>query len=184
MTPSEAVTRLAELIAPEAEFEEDEVYSAMFMAGMNADVADRAFKFTQIAWGRAFLNGVGVNFSPDYFCFDGSGNVIEAGQLANQPYFIAAMELAKRYIGMPGFNRMVLASADVISVNKALNAGSKPENLVSAPAALFMEPPTPEGMDKAKQIILGILKSPEKIPSAKLEVAKPEPQSKPWWMFW
>ena len=40
-----------EIVAPRAEFSEDDVYAAMAAAGIPAAVADRAYKFTQTAWG-------------------------------------------------------------------------------------------------------------------------------------
>ncbi len=183
LTPSEAVTRLAELIAPEAAFDVVEVYEALFMAGMTHDVADRVFKFTQIAWGRVFLDGMGINFSPDYYCFNSAGDLIEAGKLVNQPYFAAAMELAKKYMSSPGFKQMILTNADVKAVNSALNAGSKPENLVTGPAALFIESPTPEGMEKAQQLILERAKSPDMPPPEIIKMPEPAVR-KPWWKFW
>src|SRR4051812_8989668 len=133
MTPEIAVNRLADIIASRSDFTEDELYAAMSETGISAPVADRAFKFTQTAWGRAFLDGLGVQFSGDYLCFNALGDVIESGQLVDQPYFAAAMRMVPRYAKSPGFQRFALMSADVNSVNSALHAGSKPENLVTAP---------------------------------------------------
>ena len=183
LTPSESVERLAELIAPKKEFNEGQVYEQLLMAGMTHDVADLAYKFTQTAWARFFLDGMGITFSPDYYCFNSKGGLVETGQLVNQPYFAAAMRLAEKYKSSPGYKQLILTSADVNAVNNALNAGSKPENLVTGPAALFMEPPTPEGMEKAKEIILSRAKSPELRPP---EIIK-EPENaekKQWWKFW
>ena len=42
---------LADAIAAGGEFTEDELYAAMSRAGLPDDVADHAYKFTQIAWG-------------------------------------------------------------------------------------------------------------------------------------
>ncbi len=77
------VTHLAEIVAPRIQFNEDEVYEAMANAGIPGPVADRAYKFTQIAWGRVLLYGLQVRFSPEYTCFNGVGEVIETGRLAN-----------------------------------------------------------------------------------------------------
>jgi len=59
-------------------------------------------------------------------------------------------------------------AAEVHAVNELLNKGSKPENLVTATPALFMEAPTPEGMERARQHLLRGLDQPKK----------------PWWRFW
>src|SRR5690349_20066983 len=53
-------------------------------------VADRAYKFAQIVWGRAFLAGLGARLSPDYLGFNSAGEVIEAGRLEEEAYFAAA----------------------------------------------------------------------------------------------
>lgn len=168
MTPQEAVARLADILAARTDFTEDEVYAAMATAGVPDPVADRAYKFTQIAWGRALMAGLGVCFSPEYTCFDGAGEVIEAGRLADQPYFAAATAVADRFAGTPGFQRLALMAAEVHAVNELLHKGSKPENLATTAPALFMEPPTPAGMEQARQHLLQGLVKPWK----------------PWWRFW
>jgi hypothetical protein len=153
MAPEVAVRRLAEIIAARSDFTEDELYDAMSEAGIPDPIADRAYKFTQTAWGRTILDGLGVQFDADYLCFNAAGDVIESGQIADQPYFAVAVRLAPQYAQSPGFQRFVLMSADVNAVNNALNAGSKPEDLVIGPAAFFMEAPTPAGMDKARRLL-------------------------------
>lgn len=168
MTPQAAVARLAEIVTPRAEFTEDDIYAAMADAGIPESVADRAYKFTQIAWGRAFLAGMGVSFSPEYTCFNGAGAVIESGRLADQPYFAAAIAAASNYVGTPGFKLLALMAAEVHAVNELLNKGSKPENLATVAPALFMEPPTPSGIDRARQHLS----------------QGPGRPKKPWWQFW
>ncbi len=182
MTPEAAVARLAEIIATRAEFSEDDLYAAMADAGIPDPVADRAFKFTQAAWGRVFLEGVGVRPAPDYVCFNGAGDVIESGRLADQPYFAAALALAPTYARSPGFAKFALMSADVNAVNNALHAGSRPENLVLGPTALFMEPATPAGIDKAQRLLAERAAASTKAsrPGSGTQASA----AKPWWRFW
>jgi hypothetical protein len=183
MAPEEAVARLAEIIAGRGEFTEDDLYAAMAEAGLPDPVADRAFKFTQTAWGRVFLGGLGVQFSPNYLCFNGAGDVIESGRLSEQPYFVAAMDLVPRYARSPGFQRLALMSADVNAVNDLLHAGSKPENLVMSPAAFFLEAATPAGLAKAQQLLADRARSSGKASSRASPKAE-APAAKPWWRFW
>jgi hypothetical protein len=178
VTPEAAVGRLAEIIASRAEFTEDDIYAAMAEAGIPDPIADRAYKFTQIAWGRVFLDGLGVRLSLDYLCFNGAGDVIESGLLAEQPYFASAMGLAQRYVRFPGFPKFALMSADVNVVNNALLAGSKPENLIMSPAALFMEAATPAGFEKARQLLS------QRAGAARSSAARESAAKKPWWRFW
>ena len=152
--PEAAVAQLTEAIAAHTEFTEDDLYAAMARTGIPFPAADRAFKFTQIAWGQHFLAGLGdVKLAPDYLCFNGAGDVIESGLLSVQPYYVAAMATTKRYESSPGFQRFALMSADVQAINKALKAGSKLAYLDMAPPALFMEPATPAGIEKAQRLL-------------------------------
>jgi hypothetical protein len=43
--------------------------------------------------------------------------------------------------------------ADVHAVNDALNAGSRSQDLVTAPGFIFLEPPTPTGIENANRVI-------------------------------
>jgi len=112
--PEAAVACLVETIAVHAAFTEDDLDAARAKAGIPAPDADRAFKFTQIAWGRDFLRGRGdFKFAPDYLLFNGAGDVIESGLLSTQPHFVAAMAAVKNYASSPGSSRFALMSADV-----------------------------------------------------------------------
>ena len=181
VTPEDAVTRLAEIVAARQEFTEDEVYAALADAGVADAFADRAYKFTQTAWGRAFLAGLGVQFSPEYVCFNASGEVIESGRLADEPCFAAASRLAQRYAGTPGFKRLALTSADADVINNALHEGSKPEDLVTAPAFLFLEAPTPAGMENARRVIAQYTAA---LQGPAAPATRESAPAKPWWRFW
>jgi hypothetical protein len=176
-----AVACLADIVAPRQEFTEDEVYTALADAGVPDSLADRAYKFTQIAWGRALLAGLGVRFSPEYLCFNASGKVVESGKLADAPCFAAASQLASRYAKAPGFRRLALMSADVHAVNDLLNKGSKPENVVTSPACLFLEAPTAAGLENARQEIARHMAAP---PKSATEATRGAAPTKPWWRFW
>jgi hypothetical protein len=178
VTPEAAVTCLAEFVASRSGFTDENVYSAMADAGIPDLVADRAYKFTQTAWARVLLNRLGVRFSPEYRCLNGAGDVIESGLLAEQPYFIAAMSLAPRYAGTPGFKQLVLMSAEMDAINNALHAGSKPENLALGPVSFFMEPETQEAMAKA-QIL-----SAQRAASGGSAARGSAPARKAWWKLW
>lgn len=174
MTPDEAVNQLATVVTGDTELSPDAIYEAMSKAGVPDDVADRAYKFTQIAWGRLFLDGLGVTFPPDYFCLNASGDIIESGVLEDEPFFVAATGLATERRHSKGFARFAAMSADVNAINTALHAGSKPENLSTAPPAVFLEDPTPEGVERAKaEIGRRLSASPSR-----------EATKKAWWRFW
>jgi hypothetical protein len=153
VSPQTAVAWLADIVAGWGDFTEDDVYTALAEAGVPIALADRAYKFTQTAWGRELLAGLGISFAPTYLCLNGAGEVVESGLLADEPCFATAVGLARKYRGAPGFLRLAVMSADVNTVNNALHAGSKPENLVTAPACLFLEAPTAQGMENARKAL-------------------------------
>ena len=159
MTPEMAVTQLVEIIAANPDQSDNDIYEAMAQAGIPNVLADRTFKFTQIAWGRYSLNGMNVRFSPDYACLNAKGDIVESGHLENESCYIAARKLAAKYAGTPAFQRLALTSADVTAVNNAIKGGSKPENLAMAPVFLFNEPPTADGLRRAQQSLVEFVKS-------------------------
>lgn len=170
MTPEAAVTLLAEIVSNRSDFTDDEVYAAMSDTSMADSIADLAYKFTQIAWGRALLRDLGIEFPDNYICFNGEGEVIESGLLEEQPYFVAAVAMAKQYAETPGFQRLALMAAEVHAVNDLLLQGSEPQNLKTTPPALFLEPATPEGQEHAREYLMQTL--------------GPQKTKKPWWQFW
>jgi len=146
VSPDYAVNKLAEIVAARDEFSEDEICGAMAAAGIPEAVAFRAYRFTQTAWAHALLAELGVRLSPDYLCFNASGEVTETGQYADELYYRVATSLVPRYAGSPGLRRLAFMSADVHAINDLLNAGSKPENLATTPGIIFLEWPTPAGI--------------------------------------
>ncbi len=186
VTPADAVNCLAEIVAAREQFDEDEVYTAMEQEGVPMALAHRAYQFTQVAWGRALLARLGVQFSPEFLCFDSEGAVVESGRLADEPCFATANLLALRYMGSPGFKQLTLMSADMHAVNNALHAGSKPENLVTGPAAVFLEAATETGIEKAQQTIHRHMESLVGQPRTDTanQAAKSRERTRPWWRFW
>jgi hypothetical protein len=179
VSPRDAVAWIADILGPWPDFTEDQAYAAMAGAGIPDAVADRAYKFLQVAWGRALLDGLGVQFSPKYLCCNATGEVVESGNLINEPCFAAATRLTTRYKGSPGFKRLALMSADLNAVNNCLNAGSKASDLVMGPACLFVEVPTAAGVETAHRAIqqhMGLPPKPSRPPLKKT--------AKPWWQFW
>jgi hypothetical protein len=126
--------------------------------------------------------GLGVRFSPDYFCLNGAGEVVESGELEKEPYFVAASKLATQYAGLPAFVRLAVMSADVNTVNGMLKAGSKPKDLLLSPAAMFVEPATPAGMEKARQFLVQRMSAATKL--GRSVAPDSPPVKKPWWRFW
>lgn len=103
--------------------------------------------------------------------------------MVDEPTFVEAEKLAVGYFWAKSCQSFALCAADCRAVNNALHKGAKPENLILAPAVLFMELPTEEGMHKALQIAeqhLRAMRANHLIP----EKSKLPENSKPWWRFW
>lgn len=157
MSPQEAVHFVARSVTENPGFSEDAIHASMVAAGVPDRDADLAYKFTQAAWGRLLLDGLGIQFAHDYHILDGAGDTIESGTLSEQPHFAAATKLGAIHANKPGFQRLAAMSADFHSVNAALNAGSQPENLITAPLFLFVQAPSEMGMKKAQQLLSDLL---------------------------
>ena len=166
MSPSGLVRRLFEHLAAHPEATTDETYAALAAHGSAPGAIDRAYKFAQVASGQSLVRRLGVTVSSDYLCLDGQGNVVEEGKLADEPHFAVAMEL----MTSPPPKRLALTSSDVNAVNAALHAGSRPENLSTGPAIIFLEEPTAEGLARGKREL-----------DARLGKKNGR---KPWWRFW
>jgi hypothetical protein len=176
-TPDRVVARLVEAITTGGDFTEDDLYAAMARAGIPDSDADRAFKFTQVAWGRELLVQIGLSTPPpDYACFNAVGDVIESGLLSEDPYYIAAMKAAQIHVRSSGFKRFAMMSSDFHVVNNAVRAGSKLENLEVSPPVLFLEPPTEAGLEKARRFITERLRSRRGASDAKPAASSSGPQ--------
>jgi hypothetical protein len=175
MEPSDAVAELAAILLASPDASEEEIYNALTRRGLTKGIADRTYKLTQIAWGRVFLDDLGITFLDQYYCLNAQGCVVEDGRLTDEPYFQAASRLAGESIHTSAFLRLALASADVHNINELLKAGSKPENLLVSASFVFLAMPTPEGL-RAAQVVMDA--HHEEI--RRTHKRKP----KPWWRFW
>jgi hypothetical protein len=182
-TPALAVDRLAKIVMTGTKSSDSEIYEAMSQLGIPEPIGDRAYKFTQIAWGRVFLSGRGIEFPPKYFCFNKSGFVMESGLLEKQPFFIAAMNLVSQYSQYKEFALFAATSADVGVVNDALHQNCRIEGLELLPPFLFLESPTDEGMERAHKFILERMKSEFGEDTAKPANSRSNSRQ-PWWKVW
>ena len=171
MQPNEILAIIV-LAAEKPNADWETIEEELAKTGLTKETIERALNFTQIAWGRSFLAGMGITFSDLYFCFTEDGSLVESGKLEDDPYFRLATEVAGDYRGSNAFKLLALTSAELNAVNQALNRGSEPQNLVTAPASIFLDPPTEAGFKKAQSLM-----------TQKLKENQPQVQT-PWWRFW
>ena len=173
MTPDEAVRRLGAFVTENGAFTADDVYQTLEKSGIPALTADRAYKFAQIAWTHLCLGDSGLKFPSEYFCLNAGGDIVESGRLENEPSYAATIAVGKESGRTPGILHLVSLSAEVNAINAALKKGSKPENLVLGPPAIFLEDPTAEGLERAREEIR------RRLPPTPRRNAR-----RPWWRFW
>lgn len=111
------------------------------------------------------LGGLGIVFSDEFFIFESDGALVERGTLSSNETFRQALSASK---SASSFEHIALRSAEVNAINNALNAGSDPSDLVTAPVMIFLDPPTEDGREKVQLFTKDCL-------------GAPKPQKKPWW---
>lgn len=148
-----AVTKLVEIVneSHSAEFDETRILEKMVDAGIPGRQAERALRFTQVAWGRLLLASLQITFSPIYLYFDANGNLVESDQVETEPFYSVAYTLAPRYLSTPAFKQLAASSADVQAVNQALHQGVEVRGGRMGPSFLFLEQPNEEGWRRAQQ---------------------------------
>lgn len=177
MTPELAVKKLATIISACSEVNSDEIYKLMNDERVPFGIANMAYKFTQIYFGRTLLNGMGIRFSPNYYCFDQDGDITESGPIDEQPYYRSATQIPYLYDFTSSFKHFGAMSSEVAAINDALRAGSRPEDLVSAPPAIFIEEPTIDGKYKVEDFMKALLSDmSNQVP----DKTSPKPK-KSWW---
>lgn len=168
MDPAAAIERALPAFSAVQNGEWDDLASTITGAGVTDALTDDIIALVPIAFGRALMDGMGIEFSPEYSVADSAGNVRPAGRLVDHPVYAAASARAKQMLRVPQGREAVLAAAlwssELAAVNEALHAGSNPSDLVTGPPVLMLsesqEATAPPGKTTA--------------PAAK----------RPWWRFW
>jgi hypothetical protein len=94
--------------------------------------ADRAVALLPIAFGRLVLDGLVA--LPATF-HDGQREI----PFAEDPLYRAAEELARTQVRHGDIDDIAFRSAEVAAVNQALNAGSRPEDLLLTPPRVILD---------------------------------------------
>lgn len=107
----------------------------------NSDIplplAEKLLEFMPLAFGRAFMKDLGVNFTDEYVRYvQEDGKIIEKqrGKLKSEPVFTESLKMASEMVSkrIAGEDCQFVAftSAEFNAVNEAMNKGSQPQNLV------------------------------------------------------
>ena len=112
--------------------------------GFPRGLATRAVAVLPLAFGRRLLRDL-VALS-DSFVVDGREQ-----PLASEPLYVLAQQWAER-VGREQIEHIGLRSAEFVAVNDALNAGSKPEDLMLSTPQLTFDGPVTGGATAASQL--------------------------------
>lgn len=103
----------------------------------------KLLEFMPLAFGRVLLDGMGIQFSESYIRYDAQTERQKEQRLADEPVYIesfwAATQIVARQAAGEAFKAVALRSAELDAINKALNAGSKPEDLATSSPCLSWE---------------------------------------------
>ncbi len=184
LKPEAVVRHLTKFIAEMSDaLQQDDVYDALVYLGIPEQMARRAYVFTQVAWGRILTDEMEVKGSNEYYCFDVEGEVIEAGLLSEEPYFLEATRLARRYKSTPAYYTLATTSADVHAINDALRKGAVLKQLELAPVGVLFENATQAGQAKVQKHITDRAAAIKAInpPTSDVSITKADV---PRWKFW
>jgi hypothetical protein len=156
MTADELVVSIAAVFDDDNPPGDVAVVKALVESGVPERQADIAVKLVQIACGRILLDGLGIQFSDLYLCFDSQGREVERGALSRHAVFTAALV---RMMSAPrALELLAITSAEVQTVNTLLHQGADPADLMTGPSALFVEVPTEAGLAAGNAVVMEMLK--------------------------
>jgi hypothetical protein len=139
MTVREAILRAVPVFAAHAGGGPDELRAELTGAGLSAALAAEVVEFLPIAVARAVLNGMGVRFADHYVRQTAQGHVIGQKRLDEEPVYCEGLVMADE-IGRMGDGTLMAVvnySPEYHAVSKALNSGSRPEELTCAPPTML-----------------------------------------------
>jgi hypothetical protein len=116
---------------------------ALKEAGIPASLSNRLLEFMPLAFARAFVDGLGIEFGEYYIRFDPKTDKKVSKRLTDEPVFTESFSYASSLIAgkQEGneFTAVVFRSSEFVAMNKAMNDGSRPEDLVSSPPVMLWD---------------------------------------------
>ncbi|MFY0570550.1 DUF6348 family protein [Archangium lansingense] len=144
--------------------------------------AEKVVAYLPLAFGQMMVHDMGPRF-PDSAIFVSESTPNERPMfLPEDPLWREAIRLAKtalegRSLTRDQFGAIALRSSTIHALNNALNAGSKPEDLVFAPSIIPLSTEAATELHSQAPAI----RRPAPAPPPPVT---PTPAQKPWWKFW
>jgi hypothetical protein len=166
MTVRDAILSAIPVFAAHPQGGPSDVRAGLEAAGVPAGLAAEVVEFLPLALARAMLHGMGVRFSDHYVRQTAQGQVIGQKLLADEPVYREGLAIADEVIGMGEDAFMAVAgrSEEYRAVNRALNAGSRAEELECRPPILLANYDDRRAFDDTS--------------------GGRQPRAKAWWQFW
>jgi hypothetical protein len=186
----EARRRLDEAIrhlvrAANATDDVEAAFERLHAEGVEADLLHRVTSFVPLALCRVMFAGVGARFSTDFVRVGRDGSTGQF-KLMREPAFARSVALCPELLGAglaEGLKRLAMYSSTFNALNSALNAGSKPENLVMSPPLIPDSDADAAAMEQAIRQLRRPASDAPPAPAAPAPPARKSP-AKPWWRFW
>lgn len=139
MTVTEAIHRAVPVFVAHPDADVYLVRTKLVEAGISIKMAADIVEFLPIAVARAVMEGMGIRFSDEYVRQTAQGRVIEHKNLADEPVFREGLAVAGELsaYGDEMFQALVRRSPEYRAVSQALEAGSRPEELICAPPTMI-----------------------------------------------
>jgi hypothetical protein len=139
MTVTEAIHRSVPVFVAYPAADVYTLRGELVKAGIPLTLAADVVEFLPLAVARAVLDGMGVRFEDYYIRRTAQGQVIGQKPLMDEPVFREGLAVAGELSGMgdEAFMALVSRSSEYRAINKALNAGSQPEDLVCSPPVMI-----------------------------------------------
>jgi uncharacterized membrane protein len=128
---------------------------ALKEAGIPTNLSNRLLEFMPLAFGRVFVDGMGIEFGEYYIRFNPKTNKKVSKRLDEEPVYREAFSFASALMAQQqageDFMSVIFRSSEFVAMNKAMNDGSHPEDLVSSPPILLWDEETNNQSDDAEQ---------------------------------
>ncbi len=135
-------------------------------AGVPAELAAEIVEFLPLALARAMLDGMGIRFADHYIRQTAQGEVIGQKLLADEPVYREGLAIANEISGRGEdlFIAVAKWSPEYQAISRALNKGSRAEDLECRPPVVFANYGDRRAFDDTS--------------------GGPRPRAKGWWQFW
>lgn len=140
----EAIKTAFAVFAEHQHSDDESLQQALVNAGISPGLATKLLEFMPLAFGRVFLDGMGIKFEDYYLRQNPRTKENQKKKLSDEVVYRESFEVASflftKKVAGEVFKAVAFRSSEFKGVNNAMNDGSQPENLVmSLPIMLWDE---------------------------------------------